>query len=133
MEEWMRWEPINGVEGKYFVNLLSLSDDGLVIRLSDWDEKKKIEVIFDGYVDAYRYTNDSFSFKIPAVLSEKYEKGFYKDWSFFKVVNSDYLHWLSEKSSGYADDFPFVHFCIMGGDEIVDILSRYEPEVRIIS
>lgn len=132
MEEWTRWEPIKDILGKYFVDSLILSDNGLAIQLSDWDKEKKIEIIFDGCIDAYRYTNDSFSFKIPAGLSEKYGGEFYKNWSFFKITNSEYLAWLSEKSYEYSNDFPFIHFCIIGGDEIVDVLARYEPDVKII-
>lgn len=130
MEEWTHWQPLENMSGKFYVDTLMMSDDGLTIKLYKGEEK--IEIIFDGCIDAYRYTNDSFSFKIPSDLRKKYGIDFYGNWSFFKVTNSEYLAWLSEKSSEYSKDFPFIHFCIIGGDEIIDVLARYEPEVRFI-
>jgi hypothetical protein len=62
-------------------------------------------------------------------LTEKYGREFYKNWSFFKVTNSEYVKWLSEKSCAYADEFSFTHFSIVGSDEIIDVLARYEPTV----
>lgn len=133
MEEWIRWEPIKGLLGKYYIDSFGMSEEwDLVIQLSDHNNSKKIEIRFNGCIDAYRYTNDSFVFKVPSDLSKKYGDEFYANWSFFKITNSEYLQWLSEKSYEYSQDFPFRHFCIIGGDEIIDILARYEPEVKII-
>ena len=133
MEEWSRWEPIKGVSGKFFVDVLTMTEDGLLIKLSNWKNSDKIEIAFNGLIDAYRYTNDSFCFKIPSELSKRYPDDFYSNWTFFKVTHSDYLKWLSEKSATWSNEFDFVHFCIIGGDEIVDILARYEPDVKIIT
>lgn len=132
MEEWARWEPINGLSGKYFINSLIISEERLVIHLSDNDKIKKIEIVFDNGIDGYRYTNESFYFKIFGDLSQKYGTEFYKNWSFFKVTNSEYLQWLSKKSRTWSDQFTFIHFCIFGDDEVIDILARYEPIVKFI-
>ncbi len=131
MEEWIRWEPIKDLSGKYYIDSLAISERGLIIQLSDHDKVKKIEILFDSAIDGYRYTNESFCFKIFGDLSQKYGTEFYKDFSFFKITNSEYLKWLSEKSRTWSDQFPFVHFCILGGDEVIDVLARYEPEVRM--
>ena len=132
-EEWIRWEPVDGLTGKYSVDTMSLGEQGLIIGLSSLsDNTKKIEIKFEYAIDAYRYTNDSFSFKIAGDLTEKYGREFYGDWSFFKVTNSEYIQWISEKSCTYADEFAFIHFSIVGSDEIVDVLSRYEPTVAFV-
>lgn len=132
MEEWTRWEPINGLSGKYSINSLTIAEDKLIIQLSDHDKVKKIEIVFDNGIDGYRYTYESFCFKIFGDLSQKHGIEFYKNWSFFKVTNSEYLQWLSEKSRTWSDQFTFIHFCIFGNDEVVDILARYEPIIKII-
>jgi hypothetical protein len=133
METWSRWEPIKNLSGRYYINSFLLSEESdLVIKLSDEHNLQKIEIRFDGAIDAYRYTNESFYFKTFGELTEKYSEDFYSNWSFFKVANSEYLTWLSEKSCTFSNEFPFIHFCIFGGDEVIDILARYEPKVKII-
>ncbi|MFA5998756.1 MAG: hypothetical protein WC747_01925 [Candidatus Babeliales bacterium] len=130
MEEWKHWHPLEEVSGKFYVDGLMMLEDGLIIKLSKGEQK--IEILFDGCIDTYRYTNDSFSFKIISDLNKKYGIEFYGDWSFFKVSNSEYLSWLSEKSCEYSKEFPFMHFCVIGYDEIIDVIVRYEPKVRFI-
>ena len=39
---------------------------------------------------------------------------------------------MTKQSCTWSDQFPFVHFCILGGDEIIDVLARYEPKVTIM-
>lgn len=132
-EEWIKWEPVGGLKGKYSVNTMNLGEQGLIIVLSSLSNSaQKIEIKFEYAIDAYRYTNDSFSFKIAGYLAEKYGREFYGDWSFFRVTNSEYIKWISEKSCAYADEFAFIHFSIVGSDEIIDVLSRYEPSVEFI-
>ncbi len=131
MENWARWEPISNLSGKYYVDTILLSEAGLIIRL--FEGSKKLELNFRYAADSYKYTNESFCFKIFGDLSSRYGDDFYNNWSFFKVTNSNYLQWLSEKSRTYSDYFPFQHFCIIGGNEIIDVLAQKEPEVTIIS
>ncbi len=90
-------------------------------------------ITFNGSADSYKYTNESFCFKIFGDLSDKYGDDFYSNWSFFKITDSDYLKWLSDKSCTVSDTLSFQHYCIIGGDEVVDVLSQKEPEVTIIS
>ncbi len=132
MEEWTRWEPINGLSGKYYLDYFSWSEKGFIVELISERKKERIQILFDEYIDAYRYTNESFYFKLAGDLSDKYGDDFYGNWSFFKVTNSEYLKWLSEKSCTLSDQMHFVHFCILGGDEVIDIINNDEPKVKII-
>lgn len=130
MEKWNRWQPLETMVGKYYVDFLILSENALIIKLSNGEQK--IEIIFDESIDAFRYTDESFYFKIFGDLSERYGDDFYVGWSFFKVTNSDYLKWLSEQSCSLTNEFSFIHFCIFGGDKVIDVLARYEPKVKFI-
>lgn len=132
-EEWTRWEPIVGLANKYDVEFIFDGAKGLTIRLyQDSQFEKKVDIIFEHYADAYRHTNESFRIDVMHTLTQKYGREFYGEWTFFKVKKSEYLQWLSEESADYSDKFPFVHFCLMGTDSIIDIIARYEPVVRFV-
>ena len=132
MEKWTRWEPIQGLEGKYYLESFVWPEEGVTIGLINEDKGKKIQIVFDGHIDAFRYTNESFYLKILDNASPQDDINFYKDFSLFKVINSEYLAWISEKSCTWSDQLPFMHFCILGGDEVIDVLARYEPKVTIM-
>ena len=132
METWVRWELNRALMKKYYLDNVSWPDKGLLITLRADNNEQVIEIFFNDSIDAFRYTNESFCFKIFENLTKQYGDDFYKNWSFFKVQNSEYLQWLSNKSHGWSDSFSFTHFCILGGDEIVDIVTNYEPEVKVV-
>ncbi len=96
------------------------------------DSKYTIKVTFYRLVDAFRRSDKDFYFKMLHDLSSRYGGDFYGNWSFFKITNSDYLKWISEKSCTVSDYLPFQHFCIIGGNEIIDVLAQKEPEVTIV-
>ena len=132
MENWTHWKPTTNVSGRFIIISLILTYDDLTIELSAEDNDTKIKIIFHGNIDAYRCTNESFCSLIFNDLSKKYGDAFYSNWSFFQITNSEYAKSLSEKSGGWSDEFTFRHFCIIGDDEVVDILARYEPEIKVL-
>ncbi len=132
MEEWTRWEPIQGLEGKYYLKSFAWKETGFIVELISEEKGKKIEILFDDYIDTFRYTNESFYLKILDNASSKDDIDFYKNFSLFKVTNSEYLAWISEKSCTLSNNMNFIHFCILGGDEFIDIVTNYEPKVTII-
>lgn len=133
-EQWMKWEPIKGLSRKYDVDfILDGKEGGLIIRLyDDKGKSKKIDMIFKNYAISYRHANESFRIKVIYDLEKKYGKDFYGDWTFFKVLNSEYLHWLSEESCHIYEGISFTHFCILGADSIVDVIASYEPLVQFV-
>lgn len=132
-EEWTRWTPIEGLAEKYDVDFILDGKEGLKIRLyQDGNRTHKVDLIFEGYADTYRHTNESFRIKTVHELAQKYDKEFYGNWSFFKVSDSEYLKWFSEESCEYSEEFDFTHYCILGTDSVVDIIARYEPTVEFI-
>lgn len=133
MEEWTRWQPVQGLLEKYSIDSLLFSYDGLTIKLSAQNGAQKIEICFDDTVDSFRSINKKFTSAIFKNLSDKYGDNFYKDSNFFIIKNSPYLQWISRNSNGVSDQFPFVHFCILDSEKIIDILACYQPIVKIIS
>ncbi len=134
MENWTRWEPINNLSEKYYVDSFCLSDPELdiIITLFNCDKSKKIKIRFNGIVGSFRYTNKNYCSKMLDDIFKKYGADFYSTWSFFKIANSNYLKWLSYKSCTLSDVYPFQHYCIIGGDEIIDILASFGPKTTII-
>ena len=128
MQDWIHWEPIVGLSEKYSIYSIAWLEKGVIITLSDRASLKKIKITFQNFVDAYRYSNKAFCSNFFSILSMKYGEEFYKNWTFFKVNNSEYIKWIVQKSY----EATFIHFCILGDDEVVDILARYEPIVKII-
>ena len=130
MEEWIRWEPLKNISGRYYIDFFGMVGEewDLVIKLSDKNKKKQVEIRFEGVIASYRYTNESYCFGIFGELSKKYGDDFYVNWSFFKINHSEYIKWITEKSY----DLGFTHFCIIGGDEVLDIVASYEPIVKFI-
>lgn len=130
MEEWVHWKPVQDISGRYYIDFFGMVGEewDFVIKLSNFDNTQQVEIKFGGVVTSYRYTNESYCFGVFGELSRKYGDGFYSKWSFFKINNSDYVKWIINKSY----DSGFIHFCIVGGDEMLDIVACYEPEVKVI-
>ncbi len=133
LEQWTHWKPIEGLSKKYYTDSLSRDNNKFEMVLSDSeDEYKKIRIFFDGGVQSYRSTNESFRLAIVDDLHERYGVQFYGHWTFFKVTNSSYLKWLSEQSDGISDIYNFTHFALLTADSLEDIISGKEPLVEFI-
>ncbi len=130
MEEWTRWEPKQNIIERYYIDFFGMVGENWDFVIKLHNDEQKIEIRFDGMVASYKYTNESFCFRIFGELSEKYGGDFYSNWSFFKINNSEYIKWIIEKS---YDSEEFMHFCIVGGDEVIDIIANHEPTVTTIN
>ena len=134
LEQWTRWEPIQGLAKKYCIDSIIDDTKGFSILLSEYyDEKKKARVVFENSVDAYRSTNESFRLSILYDLSGKHGNEFYAGWTFFKVTNSLYIQWLFEQSYGTSESLNFIHFSFISDDSILDVVTNYEPRVELIN
>lgn len=134
-EKWIRWEPAKKLAPKYYIeSITDRVEDKFNMVLSDSETKKKVLVSFPHGVDAYRSTDESFILLTINTLDETYGTNFYGDWTFFKVEDSEYLKWISSQTYNIYDKskFPFIHFCILGIDSMVDIITTYEPTITFL-
>ena len=132
--KWIKWEPIEGLSSKYYINSILDGLEGLIVVLSDAnDENKKVKVVFEDSVHTYRSTDESFRQSTINDLDEIYGTQFYSDWTFFKVTNSEYMQWLSAQSYSIIDSEPLIHFIFLAVDSVVDIIATYEPKVELFS
>jgi|SRR5579863_392324 len=130
-EQWKKWEPIDGLSSRYYIDAVHDIMEGFSIILShDEDMTKKVIITFENSVEAYRATDESFRQKTLLKLSTEHGLGLLGKWAFFKVYNSSYIHWLSEESFDITSSLQLQHFVFVGGNQIVDVLSTDEPIVR---
>ncbi len=130
-ETWSKWECQITVFRKCYVDSIADTIDGLVIILSDSvHEEQKLRIVFRESVHAYRSTNESYRQKKLYELKSKYGSEFYSEWSTFKVIESEYLKWLSEQSYKISEMESLIHFSIIAVDSIVDVLASYEPTLE---
>ncbi|MGC2310232.1 MAG: hypothetical protein WA432_01265 [Candidatus Babeliaceae bacterium] len=132
LEKWIQWQPIPNLMKKYYIDSISDTFDGFIILLSDENNKSNVRVMFENSIDAYRSTDESFRLKTIHDLGQYYGSSFYTQWTFFKVINSEYLHWLSEQSYKITDTLSFIHFSFIAADSILDVVTNYEPRVELI-
>ena len=132
IENWQKWEPINGLAKKYYID--GVIDDfyGFKIKLTNRDnEKSKLIISFNESVWAYRSAEEGLRLLTMENLAQKYGANFYTEWTFFKVLNSDYLNWIFKESYNTAPGSNLMHFCVVAMDDILEIIADYEPEVKV--
>jgi hypothetical protein len=124
----------SGLSQSYYIDSISNNEEGFKIVLSESNNKeKKLLVIFENSVDCYRSTNESYTGIIIRELNEKYGKDFYVDWTFFKIIDSEHLKWLSEKSGGLSNTCPLQHLVFFSVDELLEVICTYEPIFEFIN
>ena len=132
VERWSRWEPIEGLDPKYYVIELIDGYDGVKIRLmSDRDQSLGVELLFEA-AWAYRVSEEGLRLDLMEQLSLKYGDVFYTKWTFFKVQDSSYLDWLSKESYDTSYGYQMTHYCLMSMESVVDIGAGVEPIVKLI-
>lgn len=134
IEQWTRWEPIEGLEGKYDVEfIVNNLKEFTMLLVNPYNTETKIQVIFENSVNAYTKTNESYRQRIVSDLSDEYGSDFYGAWTFFKVNNSTYLRSLLQQPSGSINSSKFIHFAFVAYDSIIDVIATYEPKVILIN
>ncbi len=123
-----RWEPSGKL--KNYGNFPVIYDieyflpDGLAIKMSDM-YGKRVSFVFANGVWAQRGTEESLRLR-PIALPLEYSV-------FFKVINSSYIKWLSEKSGDEIDFSQLTHFVFAGSNLILDVVAGSEPSVEFIN
>lgn len=132
IERWEQWVPVKNLKGKY--EILDISDDIAqdfkVILIEEVNKENQIQLLFEYSVDIYRITRLNFKQKTLSKLSKEYGFDFYRQWTFFKVYDSEYLKWLSIESDTVTESIDFTHYCIISPKYMIDIISGYEPKIN---
>jgi hypothetical protein len=131
-ENWSRWEPdLSNLATNYYIANACYSYDGFKVILEEEGGNQKVEVLFYG-ISSVRITDEGRRLKLYESLISKYGLDFYRNWTFFKVEQSDYLQWLSAQSYEISDICKVKHFVLLGAESVLDVVTTCEPEVKIL-
>lgn len=120
-----KWEPIQGLSDNSVID----NKDGFQVTLIDLPkEEHKVIIHFRCGVRSYRATDEAFSW------IDLYKDASLKHfpWCFFKITNSDYLHWASLRSGGVSDYINTIHFAIYTTELTLEFLDGGEPRVTMM-
>ncbi len=132
-EVWEKWEPLRGLATEYYLDNVVDSDEiGFSIEFREFkNSKKRIRVLFSNWVYSYRYLEESFAINRYASLEKKYGDNFL-NWTFFKVMNSKYIQWLSQESEGLSDLRDLKHYSFLSMDSVLDVINDKDPIVEFV-
>ncbi len=130
-EEWIYWDRMKDISGRYCIEAIyDKIDQGFsLLLMNNVDERKKINILFEKSVHAYRTTEEGLCLDTWHQLSKKYGTDFYAFKNFFKINHSSYIKSLSEK---VCDVSGLMHFVIIDDECKFDIISSYEPKINFL-
>lgn len=132
VEEWSKWKLSEKTLSKMYIEKLVNDKNGTLLIFKSEDEKDTIEVLFDGSILSLRSTDEGKRLRTINFLEEKYGTDFYANWTFFKVKNSSYVEWFNQETYNIYATYDIGHYVFLTPDDIVEILSTYDPIISII-
>lgn len=119
-ENWIPWQAVEAFEDKYFIDYIECKGETLKIILNK--NNSSLEVTFNNILNLK--VNDE-SFRIGLFERLINHTIAYGKKTFFLVNNSEYAKQFSEINAS-----PCKHFCLVGDDSVIDILTTEEPQVK---
>jgi hypothetical protein len=119
-ERFERWEPIDGLAPKMFLDAIHDDREGFRLILKAGEPKARaLRILFDAPL-CYRGAQEAY------LLRQIYEGHAIYPWPIFIVRNSRYAKWFYAQASA-AIDKDGHHYHIAAMDEMVDVLSARPP------
>ncbi len=133
-EQWERWDPMPGLLKKYYAEKVIETPNGFSLMLIGYEKNQESEILLDfgKSVKAYRNVYETFRDNLIIDLDEKYGTGFYGEWTFFKVKNSEYFNLIEKKFLGTSPNASFSHFCLILAESVIDIIAYDEPKITVL-
>lgn len=129
-EQWLKWNPYKLSEGAYRVISFSQNLEGTKIILGN--EKNIIKVIFDGMIPLVRISNEGIRIRTWGEIQKRNcDNYFFRGWFLYKIENSKLSNWVTEESCGIYDLSELIHICIVTAEDLIDIVSTFEPKIEI--
>jgi hypothetical protein len=125
-ERFERWEPIDGLPAKMYLDAMLDDREGFRIILRANEPKARtLRIVFDDPV-CYRGAHEAY------LLKRVYETHDIYPWPIFIVRNSRYVRWFYAQAVD-AIDKDGHHYHIAAMDEMVDIISARPPVISWLS
>lgn len=140
IEKWIKWNPTDNFNLKYYIDLVRYFSGDLKIYLVSKEkingEFVTLEFVFDN-VYSYRVTNESYCLSSTYFIDKQYlllsEPKILYSRTFFEVLNSEYM--FEFKNMILLKDYKnkIKHYSFVGMEFILDVLSSKMPTFNIIS
>ncbi len=131
-ENWIKWNPAKIPEGEFIVTDFVQNQDGTKFVLNDGNSI--VEILFDGIPPIIRISVEGIRMRTWGEIQQKYnDKFFFRNWFLYKVENSKLSKWAEEESCGFYVSEQLTNYCIVTSEEIIDILSTFEPKIFVKS
>lgn len=111
-------------------------------RISDNEQGLTIDLVFESYpivrfafedsVLSYTVCDEGRRLKTLSFITEQYGADACKGCPVFIVEGSSYLRWFNAESFDTLSGFEIMHLVIVTSNDIVDLLSTYPPEIKIV-
>ena len=128
-EEWIRLMDDKIPEGEYAV--ASLIQDSSGVRVLPDSGGHKVRIIFDGFPLLVQSSEEGLRMRTWGNVQRKYKDRFiFRKAVLFEVKNSSLVKWCVQESCGFYQEQKLRHYCIAASDELIDIVSTFEPEIE---
>lgn len=125
------WKPLENISGRYWLeNMLLIDCNYVFVYKKHKEENIKIHVVCNGFPASFMYTNETYEGGYTHLDNERIK--IVHPWCFYTVEDSLYLKKISDDSQGLSDIIGLKHYCIISGDERVDIIHAVDPLVKLI-
>lgn len=129
-EEWIKINCCTIPEGEFIVSSFIQDLDGTKIVLND--EIFEIEIFFDGLPVLSRNAVEGIRMRTWGEVQLKYDdKRYFRKSFLFEVKKSKLVQWCIEESCGFYEENQLKHYCIVTSEEIIDVVSTFEPKIKI--
>ena len=132
-EVWKRWSPTIFNESMHKACYAVVKDtEELEFNLVFNDTDDIVKIVFQYGVLSYQNTDEGKRLRAINYLVDNYDDDFYGDWTLFEVEKSSFLNWFQEENYGIYQDDEIKHLVLLTSNDVVDILTDYEPKVSIV-
>ena len=129
-EEWIKIGQDKIPKGQFVVTSFVQNSEGTKVVLAD--EKNTVEIFFDGIPSMLRSATEGIRMRTWSEVQLKYnDKFIFENWFFFEIKRSKLIEWIIEESCNFYDGDKLNHFCIVTGEELIDIIASFEPVIKI--
>lgn len=131
-EDWIKIRSHNLPKGEFLVTSLVQDAMGTKIKLDN--EEYIVEILFDGIPALLRSAVEGLRLATCIDVQLKYDDDFYfREEFFYEVKNSKLVKWCVEESCGSYSASELRHYCIVTSEELIDIVSTFEPTIKVSS
>ena len=128
-EEWIKCDVAKS-DTSFIVTSLIQGFDSTRIILDD--EKKIVEIIFEGYPPVLRSTDEGIRMRTWNEVQEKYkDKAYFRGCFLYYVQNSKLIEWAVEESCGFYEKDRLKHYCVVTSTDLIDVLTGVEPKIVV--